>query len=102
MLPRGRLGHEGERPAGQAMLAVLVEGHDLNRNMPGQRILLQLAEHAPSKDVGKEYIERYRGWLILLGKLDGVCPAPCKQHLEPAISRQVHDDTRVMHIVLDD
>ncbi len=102
MLLGRRLGHEGERAARQSMLTVLIERNDLNGNMTRQRILLQLAKHAPAQHVGKEDIERDGGRLILLGKLDGVGSARCKQHLEPGISRDVHDDARVMAIVFDD
>ena len=57
---RGRLGDKGKSAAGQAMLAVFVQGHDLDGDVPGQRILLELAQHRPAQHVGQENIQRHR------------------------------------------
>ena len=80
--PRRRLGDEGERAARQAVLTVLVERDDLNRDMPRQRVLLELAEHGPAEHVGQEHIERHGGRLILLGEIDRVVAAHRHQRLE--------------------
>ena len=65
-LGRRRLGDEAERPARQAMLAIFVQGDDLNRNVPRRRVLLQLAEHRPAQHIGQEDIQRDGGGLELL------------------------------------
>ena len=53
-----RLGDEGEGAARQPVLTVLVQGHDLHRDVPRQRVLLQLAQHRPAQHVGQEHVER--------------------------------------------
>ena len=62
---RRRLGDEGERAARQAVLPVLVQRHDLHRNVPRQRILLELVEHRPAQHVRQEHVERDRRRLEL-------------------------------------
>ncbi len=59
-------------PLRQRVLAVLVERDDLHRNVPGQRVLLELAEHRPAQHVRQEHVERDRGRLELLGKIERV------------------------------
>ena len=77
---RHRLGDEGERAAGEAVLAVLVQRDDLHRNVAGQRIVLELAQHRPAQHVGQEDVERDRGRLELLGEIERVGAA----HRRPA------------------
>ena len=98
----GRLGDERERAARQRMLAVLVERDDLHRDVAGERILLELAQHRPAEHVGQEHVERHRGRLELLGEIERVDAAHRDQHLEAVVAREVHDDARVMRVVLDD
>ena len=102
MLLGGGLGHERKCAARQPMLTILVERDDLHRDMPGQRILFELAQHAPAQHVGQEYIERHRRGLILLRQFDRISAARGKQHLEPRIAGEVHHDPRIMRIVFDD
>ena len=97
-----RLGHEGERAARQRVLAVLVERDDLHRNVPGQRILLELAQHRPAQHVGQEHVERHRGRLELLGEVERIGAAHRDQHLEALVAGEVHDHARIVRIVLDD
>ena len=99
---RRRLGHEGERAARQPVLAVLVERDDLHRDVAGQRVLLELAEHVPAQHVGQEHVERHRGRLILLGKIERVGAAHRHQHLEALVAGEVDQDARIVRIVLDD
>src|SRR5579885_3402618 len=56
-LPRGRLIDEGKGAAGEPVLPVLVERDDLHRNVPRQRVLLELAQHVPAEHVGQEHVE---------------------------------------------
>jgi len=96
-----RLGHERERAAGKAVLAILVERDDLNRNMPGERILLELAQNRPAQHVGQEHVERHRRGLVLLGEVEGIGPPHRHQHLEALVARQLDHDARVVRVVLD-
>ena len=66
---RGRLVDKGKCAARQRVLAILVQRDDLNRDMPGQRIVLELAQHRPAEHVGQEDVERDGGRLELLGKI---------------------------------
>ena len=99
---RRRLGDEGEGAARQPVLAVLVERDDLHRDMPGQRVLLELAEHVPAQHVGQEHVERHRGRLILLGEIERVVAAHRQQRLEALVAREIDQDARIVRIVLDD
>ena len=76
---RRRLVDEGEGAARKPVLAVLVERDDLHRDVPGQRILLELAEHVPAQHVGQEHVERHRGRLVLLGEVERVGAAHREQ-----------------------
>ena len=99
---RGRLVDEGEGAAGKPVLAILVERDDLHRNMPGQRVLLELAQHVPAQHVGQEHVERDRGRLILLGEIERIVAAHRQQRLEALVAGQIDQDAGVMRIVLDD
>ena len=99
---RRRLVDESEGAARQAMLAIFVERDDLHRNMPGERVLLELAEHVPAQHVGQEHVERYRGRLILLGEIERIVAAHRQQCLEALVAREIDQDAGVMRIVLDD
>ena len=68
-LGRRRLGDERESAARKPVLAVLVERDDLHRNMPRQRVLLELAEHGPAEHVGQEHVEGDRGRLDTAGRV---------------------------------
>ena len=98
----GRLGDEGECAAGQAMLLVLVQGDDLDRDVPRQRVLLELAQHAPAQHVGQEDVERYRRRLVLLGEFERVGAAGRHQNLEPVVVREIDQNAAVVRVVLHD
>ena len=98
---RRRLVDEGEGAARQAVLAVFVERDDLNRDMPGERVLLELAQHGPAQHVGQEYVERDRGRLILLGEVERIVAAHRQQRLEALVARQIDQDAGIVRIVLD-
>ena len=100
-LGRGRLGDEREGAARQAVLAVLVERDDLHRDVPRERVLLELAEHVPPQHVGQEDVERDRGRLILLGEIEASRRAS-RQHLEALVAGEVDHDPGIVRIVLHD
>ncbi len=101
-LARRRLVDEGEGAARETVLAVFVERDDLHRNVPGQRILLELAEHVPAQHVGQEHVERNRGRLILFGEIERIVAAHRQQRLEALVARQIDQDAGIVRIVLDD
>ncbi len=98
---RGRLADVGECAARQSVLLVFVERDDLNRNVPRQRVVLQLAEHGPAEHIGQEHIERNRDGLELFGKLEGFRTARRDQNLKSLVARQIDQNPRIMRIVLD-
>ena len=89
-LGRGRLVDKGERAARERMLAVLVQRDDLHRNVPGKRVVLELAQHGPAEHVGQEHVERHRGGLILLGKIECLGATRRNQNLESLVAREVN------------
>ena len=98
-----RLADERERAAREAVLAVLVQRHDLHRDVARRRIALELAEHRPSEHVGQEHVERDRG---RAGTRARARARPRRvvgdEHLEAVGAREVDDHARVARIVLDD
>src|SRR5579862_1775128 len=95
------LGDEGECTTRQSVLAILVQGDDLHRDMPGQRALLELTEHVPAQHVREENVERHCGRLILLGKIECIVAAHRQQRLETLVAREIDQGSRVVRIVLD-
>jgi len=89
----GRLADERERAAGEGMLAVFVQRDDLDRDVPRQRIVLELAEHGPTQHVRQEHVERYRGGLELLGEIERFEPRDATRTLNP-LSRARSASTR--------
>src|SRR4030095_16911811 len=61
------LHHVCERTMRQPVLTFLLERDDLHRDMPRQRIELQVVEDGPAQHVGQEDIERNRRGKILTG-----------------------------------
>ena len=84
------------------MLTVFVERDDLHRNVPRQRIVLELAQHGPAQHVRQEDVERNRGRLELLGEFERLTATAGDQHLEALVVRQIDQHPRIMRIVLDD
>ena len=67
-LPRGRLGHEGECAARQAVVPVFVQGQHLDWDVAGGRVLFQMIEHGPAQHVRQENIERDGGGMEFAGQ----------------------------------
>ena len=84
------------------MLAVFVQRDDLDRNVPRQRIVLELAQHGPAEHVGQEHVERYRGRLELLGKIQRFRAACRDQNLEALVAGEIDQHPRIMRVVFDD
>ena len=84
------------------MLAVFVERDDLHRNVPRQRIVLELAQHGPAEHVGQEDVERHGGRLELLGEIQRFRAARRDQHLEALVAGEIDQHARIMRVVLDD
>ena len=89
-------------PLAKRVLPVLVERDDLHRDVPGQRVLLELAQHRPAEHVGQEHVERHRRRLELLGEVERVGAPRRHQNLEALVAGEIHDHPRVVRIVLDD
>src|SRR6202034_1308573 len=98
----GRLLHERKGAARQTMMAILVQGDDLHRNVPGAGILFELAQYRPAKHVGQENIERYGGRMVRARQRQRVRTAMREQYLESFVLRQIDHDARIVRIVLDD
>ena len=84
------------------MLTVFVERDDLHRNVPRQRIVLELAQHGPAQHVRQEHVERNRRRLELLGEFERLGAAAGDQHLEALVAGEIDQHPRIMRIVLDD
>ena len=84
------------------MLAVFVERDDLHRNVPRQRVVLQLAQHGPAQHVRQEDVERHRRRLELFCELQRLGAAGGDQDLEALVAGEVDQHPRIMRIVLDD
>ena len=81
----GGLLHERKRAAREAVMPVLVERHDLHGNVPGRRILLELAQDRPAEHVGQEDVERNRGRMMLARERQRLGAAARDQHLESLV-----------------
>ena len=98
----GRLLYERKCAARQTVMAILVQGDDLHRNVPGAGILFELAQYRPAKHVGQENIERYGGRMVRARQRQRVRTAMREQYLESFVLRQIDHDARIVRIVLDD
>src|SRR5262249_3414785 len=87
------------RAARQPMLAILIQGDDLHRDVTRQRILLELAEDGPTQYVGKEHVEGDRGRPELLGKRQRVGAFARDQNLEAVLLGKIDKDMRVVRLV---
>ena len=89
-------------PRAKRVLAVLVERDDLHRDVPGQRVVLELAQHGPAQHVRQEHVERHGGRLELLGQIERLGAAVGNQDLETLVAGEIDQNPRVMRVVLDD
>ncbi len=83
-------------------MAVVIEGQDLNGNVAGEGIVLQLAEHGPAKHIRQMNVER-DGCRIVIGRERKRLYAPLRD--DPFESRVVcciKQYARKVGIVFDD
>ena len=99
---RRRLGDERERAARKSRLPLFVDGDDLDRYVSSLRIAFELAQHGPSEHVGQEQVERDRGRLVCSHEAQCLGAAHAHDDLEPALTREVHHQLRILRVVLDD
>ena len=97
----GRLGEERKCPTRKAVLAVLIGGNHLNRDMAGLWILLELAQDVPAQRIRQEDIQRNGTGAILTRQIDGIGTARGNQDLESLVAGKPGKDARIMRIVLD-
>ena len=84
------------------MLTILFQRDDLHRDVSRLGVLLQLAEHGPPEHVGEEHVEGH-GHRSELARQGQRFAAPHgHEHFEALVVRQIHEDPRVVRIVLDD
>ena len=98
----GGLLHERECAAREPVVPVLVERDDLHGNVPGRRILLELAQHRPAEHVRQEDVERDRGRMVRARERERLRAARRDQHLESLVLGGAHHQAREVRIVLDD
>ena len=98
----GRLGDEGERAAGQAVLTILIDSDDLHRDMARLRVLLELAQHRPTQHVRQKHVERHRRGTILVRQVERIFAARRDQHFETLVMGKIHHDACIMRIVFHD
>ena len=96
-----RLGQVRERAALDALVALLLDGDDLHRDVAGVGVLLEPRQHRPAEHVGQEHVERDRGRPVFAHHAQAVGAAIGDQHLEAARARQVAQHRRVARVVLD-
>ena len=68
-------------------MPVLIERHDLHRNMASRRILFELAQDRPAEHVGQEDIERYGRRMVLARERQRIGAAMGDQDLESLVFR---------------
>ncbi len=92
----------GEGAARQTLLAVLVYGQDLYRDVACLQGALELAEHAPAQHVGQEDVERHGNDVILQGKFERLCAMRRDHGFQAGSVGRVDQDPGVAGIILDD
>ena len=73
----------------QPVSPVLVERHDLHRDVAQLRILLELIQHRPPEHVRQEDVERYRRRLELSRQRQRLGASRRDQHLQSPVAGQV-------------
>ena len=97
-----RLVGERKGAARQPVPPILVQRHDLHRDVPRARILLELTENRPAQHIGQEYVERdgHRGEIAR--QRQRFRAAHRDQHLEARVARKIRHQPRIMRVVFDD
>ena len=98
----GRLDGVGEGPVARRVGALGLDRDDLDRDVPGGGIELEVVEHRPAEDVGQEDVEGDRGRLELAGQRKRRVAAVGDDPLESLAPGEVEQDCGVVGVVLDD
>ena len=70
-------------------MSVVVESQDLNRNMPGERVVLQLAQDGPAEHVGQMNVERDRGRIVIRRQRQRIDASLADDAFEAGIARGI-------------
>src|SRR5690606_28444957 len=81
---------------------VVVERHDLNRDVARQRIVLELTEHGPAENVRQMDIEGNGCRVIFRGKRQRLGAALADNALEADLVRRIEKNAGVARIILND
>src|ERR1700726_3814471 len=84
------------------MMPVFIYGEDLDGNVAGLRILLEVIQNRPAKHIGQKYVERDRGRAKLAGEGEGLGSAHRHQHLEVLLAGEIAEHASVVDVVFDD
>ena len=84
------------------MLALLFHGNDLNRDVPRERVLFQMAQHRPPEHVRQEDVQGDGCRLELPCHGQREIAAHRHHAFEAFVPRQPKQHARVMWIILDD
>ena len=98
---RRRFGDEREGAAREAVLSILVERHNLNRDVARLGIVLQLTEDGPSEHVRQEDIERHGGGPELLGQCQGLGAPHRHERFQSFVAGEVGQNPSIVRIVFD-
>ena len=83
------------------MLAVFIQGQDLDRNVAHGGVLLQMIEHGPTQHVWQEDIQGNGHGMELTRQCERFSTPSSNQHLESLVSRQIAEQAGVVRIILD-
>ena len=84
------------------MLAFFLDRDDLHRDVPRDRIELEVVQHGPAQHVGQEDVQRDGRGPELAGQRKALGARGGDDAFEALVARQAQQDARVMRIVLDD
>ena len=101
-LGRDRLDHVGEGAVGQPVLPLLFERNDLNGNVPGLRIQLEVVQDCPPKHVGQEDVEGNRSRDVFEREIQRLFSSRRHDAFESLVPSQPQQDPRIVRIVFDD
>src|SRR5205807_867445 len=82
--------------AAEAVLALVLDGQELNRDMACFGAALELSEHRPTQHVREEHIERHGARAVLVRQGERIGAGPRQQDLESPLAREIEQDAAVM------
>ena len=99
---RRRLDRVGKRAVRKTVLALFLDGNNLNRNVPRRRIKLQIVQNCPAEHVRQENIQRDGRWQKLPRQCDCRVAARGRNRFEALVARKADKNARVMRIIFND